>query len=126
MSAAWWRAYRQRRRETGNTVKRRQDYVRLDRPLLGKPRRVRFAQPTGPVPILFPEIDRTQTAAPLTLSLTSSWFRELRMDLAQECELAILEGRDPKVAVREYRSREYDFYNRTVPIFDYEADSGVL
>ncbi len=36
----------------------------------------------------------------------SYWEDELRLDLAQEAQLAVLEGVDPKVAVAAYRRRE--------------------
>lgn len=48
----------------------------------------------------------------------SFWEDELRLDLAQEEQLALLEGRDPQEAVRQYRSRELYWHSITCPFLD--------
>jgi hypothetical protein len=46
----------------------------------------------------------------------SYWEDELRLDLAQEAALALIEGRDPRAAVEHYRQREKRWYNLTCPL----------
>ena len=47
------------------------------------------------------------------------WLRShLTPDIRQERELAILEGRDPKVAVREFLRQEHRFYDLLDPLGD--------
>lgn len=52
----------------------------------------------------------------------SFWEDELRLDLAQEKELARLEGRDPDEAVKQYRSRELYWRAITCPLMGCPAD----
>lgn len=58
-----------------------------------------------PLPPLFPELHHG--------AALSWWDEELRLDLKQEAELALLEGRDPVLAVRQYASREVAWYRAT-------------
>jgi hypothetical protein len=46
----------------------------------------------------------------------SFWEDELRIDLAQERELAKLEGRDPDQAAKEYRAREQQWFQLALPL----------
>lgn len=64
--------------------------------------------PFEPLVPLFPHLQHGSAIA--------FWEDELRMDLAQERVLAVLEGRDPDRAVRLYRVREINWHNYTVPI----------
>lgn len=68
----------------------------------------RRAVRTEPLPALFPDLRHG--------ARVSFWEDELRMDLRQEETLAMLEGRDPKVAVAAYRSRETSWRAHTRPI----------
>ena len=56
---------------------------------------------------LFPDLVRG--------SRVSFWDDELRMDLRQERALAIIEGKDPAVAVQSYRAREIAWSSLTCP-----------
>lgn len=59
-------------------------------------------------PLLFPQLRHG--------TLVSYWDEELRMDLEQERALAVLEGRDPDKAAKEYRARETKFSRLTAPL----------
>jgi hypothetical protein len=50
------------------------------------------------IPPLYPHLQRGKAL--------SFWEDELRLDLAQERALAVLEGRDPDAAARAYAARE--------------------
>lgn len=60
-----------------------------------------------PVPILMPVLQRGGSV--------SFWDDELRLDLAQEAALALIEGRDPRAAVEVYRQRETRWHHITCP-----------
>lgn len=62
--------------------------------------------PEEPLLPLFPELQRG--------TAISFWDDELRMDLAQERALALLEGRDPEDAERAYRAREISWHRLTI------------
>ena len=113
MSAAYHRAYRARRRLSGNPVRRRPGYVRPprgDRSAEYARRRPR-AMPT--LPLLMPELQHGARVA--------FWEDELRLDLAQEARLAELEGRDPVAAIARYRARETSWRAHTAPLFEVAA-----
>jgi hypothetical protein len=63
---------------------------------------------TTPLPLLMPELQHGNAIA--------FWEDELRLDLAQERELARLEGRDPAAAIAAYRSRELNWRGHTAPL----------
>jgi hypothetical protein len=46
------------------------------------------------------------------------WEDELRLDLYQERQLAILEGRDPDAAAAAYRARETNWRGHTAPLLE--------
>jgi hypothetical protein len=108
MSAEWWVQYRARRRSQGRPLRRRPGYVRPKRDRSAEYARSRRSEQL-PVPTLMPFLQRGTVFA--------FWDDELRLDLAQEASLAELEGRDPRAACREYRSRERAWQRITVPLF---------
>lgn len=55
-------------------------------------------------------------------TMVSFWEDELRLDLAQERALAILENIDPDAAVRAYRAREMGWRQHTCP-FNLDGDN---
>lgn len=61
-----------------------------------------------PLPPLYPLLQRG--------ARMSFWNDELAKDLAQERHLALLEGRDPEVAVAAYRARETNWAAHIVPL----------
>ncbi len=109
MSAAWWRGYRQRRRLAGNTVRRRAGYVRPPRGDRSAEYALRRSLGVPTVPLLLPHLQQGRRLA--------FWEDELRLDLHQEAELAVLEGRDPAAAVAAYRAREISWLAHTAPLF---------
>jgi hypothetical protein len=70
----------------------------------------RGSRAMGPLPVLFPHIVHG--------TRLSFWQDELKMDLEQERELALLEGRDPVEAVRAYRRRETNWFLITGPLLE--------
>lgn len=114
MPAEYYRAYRARRRLSGNPVRRRAGYVR-DRS--AKRRRPR---PSRAQPRLIPLVEtlgRTPGLGTVSRGLRLAfWHEELVLDLAQEHELARLEGRDPRAAVAAYRRRELDWRAHTTSL----------
>ncbi len=60
-----------------------------------------------PLPMLYPELNHGGSLA--------FWEDELRMDLAQERELALLEGLDPVEKIKAYKRREKTWVKITVP-----------
>jgi hypothetical protein len=55
-----------------------------------------------PLPVLLPGLQHGQAMA--------FWEDELRLDIYQEQQLALLEGRCPEEAARRYRSREMTWH----------------
>jgi hypothetical protein len=100
-SAGYYRKWRAehpeyRAREAERAARRRQKG--RDRSKEYASRKSRAKAPVEPLGVLFPHLVRG--------ARISFWEDELRMDLAQEAELARLEGRDPEQAVKEYSARE--------------------
>jgi hypothetical protein len=104
---AYWRAWRAthpeyRERERLATIARHARRIRTDRS-------VEYAR-------------RTSRAVPRLEPLPGHgvriafWEDELRLDLAQERHLAILEGRDPDLAARIYRTRELIWHRITTTL----------
>ena len=58
----------------------------------------RARAPADPLPVLYPELQ--------TGTVVAFWEDELRLDLEQERQLAMLEGADVDDAVRRYQRRE--------------------
>ena len=112
MPAEYFREYRARRRLAGNPVRRRAGYVR------DRSKERRRPRPSRALPRLVPLIEtlgRTPGLETVSRGLkVAFWHEELVLDLAQERELARLEGRDPEAAVTAYRRRELDWRSRTV------------
>lgn len=104
---AKWRAahpeYRERERL------RRARRVRGPRDRSGEHRRSRAA-PSEPLPVLYAGIVRGVRL--------SFWEDELRMDLAQEAELARLEGLDPVERCNAYLSRELAWRHFAQPLIE--------
>ena len=101
MPPEWWREYRLRRGESlraYNRLRRQQPRLKAQRHASEARRRARQHVDLTPLPALYPALCHG--------SALSFWEDELRMDLAQEAELARLEGRCPVEAVRQYRGRE--------------------
>jgi hypothetical protein len=65
---------------------------------------------TTPLPALYPELNHGSGIA--------FWEDELRMDLAQERALAECEGRDPIVAIADYRRRELAWRQFAAPVLE--------
>lgn len=115
MPAEYWRDYRRRHaaelREY-NRQRRKLPRVRAQRHAFEAQRRMRLraarASLPVPIPMLYPHLQRG--------GALSFWEDELRIDLAQERHLAILEGRDPDDAVRRYRAREMGWRAVTYPL----------
>lgn len=110
MDAAYHRAYRAANRERINAqlrARRALGRVRGDRSAEQAKRRSR-AIDTSPLPLLYPHLQSGGTV--------SFWLDELRIDLAQEAELARVEGRDPKAAVDAYRARETNWFAHAAPL----------
>lgn len=113
MPAAYWREYRARRRLSGNPVRRRAGYIRLRDYGAEYARSLELHPPTSaasPLAVLMPELQRGARVA--------FWEDELRLDLHQERELALLEGRDPVVAVAAYRARETNWWAHIAPLIE--------
>lgn len=96
-----WRAEHPEYRERQTRLKRERRYKKgrgdrtkeyQNRPSRAKPR----------VEPLFPQLRRGV--------VLSFWNDELKMDLAQERELAILEGKDPEAVCKEYEQRETEWF----------------
>lgn len=94
-------AARNRARKAAMTPEQR----RLDR---GKPKPKPKLQ-QKPLPVLMPGLQRG--------AAISFWEDELRLDLAQEMALALIEGRDTQQAVTDYKKREHMWRAMTCPIF---------
>ncbi len=110
---AYFRAYRVRRRLEGRPLRRRAGYVRPPRDSGAEYARSLELHPPdrhddSPLPLLMPELQHGRAIA--------FWEDELRLDLAQERELALLEGRDPVAAVAAYRARETSWRGHTAPL----------
>jgi len=121
MSPEWWREYRRRRGESlreYNRDRRKQPKVKAQRHASEARRRAKVGPvDVEPVPSLFPELQHG--------SALSFWEDELRMDLAQEAELARLEGRCPVEAVKQYRGREIAWKHLALPwLYDQPEGSG--
>ena len=114
MPAEYFRAYRARRRLSGNPVRRRPGYIRPPRDYQAEYARSLELHPSvvaaPPLPILMPELQRGARVA--------FWEDELKLDLAQEGRLAELEGRDPAAAIAAYRARELSWLAHTAPLFE--------
>lgn len=113
MPPAYFRAYRARRRLEGRPLHRRAGYVRPPRDYSAEYARSLELHPIGRVddsglPLLMPDLQHGRAVA--------FWDDELRLDLAQERELALLEGRDPIAAVAAYRARETSWRGHTAPL----------
>lgn len=108
MPAAYWRAYRQRRRLAGRPVHRRPGYVRH------RDYRAEYARKVERHP-LTPRVEPLMSTLQRGVRL-AFWDDELRLDLAQERSLALLEGRDPERAVAVYRARETAWRAITAPL----------
>ena|SRR4249920_1455017 len=113
MSAEWWREYRSKNRDRINAqaAARRKQKPRV------RNRAEEYAKkrkpPEIPLEPLFPQIRHG--------GAISFWDEELNMDLAQEAELAKLQGRDPVVACRAYRAREYRWFRITAPLVELDG-----
>lgn len=112
MSAAYFRAYRARRRTEGRPVTRREGYVR-DRSTerkhrgLGRPRRIAYSTLVE-IPRFDPHPLVDQAIAhlrPIERSELGSDFDSIVGDLVGEYVLAALEGADPEEAMHGYRMR---------------------
>jgi hypothetical protein len=103
--AAYLREWRRRNPE--RVARHREQHAGYMRGL----RHSHSSPPAAPLPPLLPELRRG-----IRLSF---WDDELRLDLFQERQLAILEGRDPEVAVKAYRSREETWLAHTVGLVDW-------
>lgn len=110
--AAYFRRYRARRKAEGRPVDAGRDRRRAVRAPEDRTREYarRGSRAVPRLPLLYPSTQRGARVA----------FRddELRLDLAQERALALVEGRDPEAAVREYARREARWIRLTVPLFD--------
>ena len=109
---AYFAAYNTRSRDKENDRKARWRQQNPDKEQAARQRAYRTWQlqhlPEEPLPQLYPELNRGIAIA--------FWEDELRMDLAQEQVLAILEGRDPTAAAREYKSRETNWHLHSQPL----------
>jgi len=102
-----WRAnhpaYRERQpglhraRRAGMTLEERQKDRGVYKPV----------PPAEPLPLLLPALQHG--------TAISFWEDELRLDLAQEAWLAVLEGLEPGPAVAAYRRREIAWRHHTCP-----------
>lgn len=114
--AAYYRAWRARNaayraREVARSRARREAGGRGDRTKEYSNRNAaRRTGPTEPLPQLYAHLRRG--------AALSFWNDELAMDLAQERELARLEGRDPEEAARHYGARERAWRALTMPLAD--------
>jgi hypothetical protein len=113
MPPEWWREYRRRNRErlAAQQQERRRrkprvrDYAAEWRAEVG--RRGPQAE-VEPLPLLMAHLQHGSRVA--------FWEDELRLDLAQEEALALLEGRDPAAGVRAYRARETAWRAMVAPL----------
>lgn len=107
----WWREYRRRRADhlrEYNRQRRQQPKLKAQRKASEKRRRAKRCLDEEPLPVLMPGLQHG--------SHYSFWEDELRLDLAQEAALAVLEGRCPEEAVKAYRAREYAWRRVTGPL----------
>jgi hypothetical protein len=107
--ASWRRYYRKvKRRRYGRRWRRDHPTYFVDRRerLGGSRRRSARPRPIAEVEPLFPQLRHGAKVA--------FWDEELAMDLEQERALALLEGRDPDEAVKQYRVRETSWRRLTV------------
>lgn len=112
----YWRRWRAahpeyRQREAARSAQRRRRVPRGDRS--EEYRRAAAKRPSRaapPLPQLYPELQHGRALS----------FREdeIRMDVAQERALALLEGRDPDQAADAYWARETSWLNHTAPLGD--------
>lgn len=118
MPASWWREYRRKNRERLNAQLRER---RKGRPRSRGDRSAEYAKrrkqvAIEPLPMLRPDLQRGNAIA--------FWEDELRLDLAQEAELALLEGRCPQEAMTRYRAREKAWFRMTCPYQLGEREDG--
>jgi hypothetical protein len=99
-------AERRKQRKAAMTAEERQ-----------KDRGIRKSRAIPEVPLLMPHLLRGGSI--------SFWEDELRLDLEQERQLALLENRNPDQALKEYRSREYTWKRLTASILDDTYDTGI-
>lgn len=117
--AAYYREYRARRKAEGRPVDAKRDRSRASRS--PEDRRREYAQRASraapPLPQLYEELRHGRSL--------SFWEDELKMDLAQERQLAILEGRDPDAAVKAYKARELNWRGHVAPLIETSHTSPV-
>ena len=104
----YWRKWR-----AAHPAYRSRERVRMaarDRTGRDRSQEKRPSRAIAPVPVLYATLVRG--------TRLSFWEDELRMDLAQEAELARLEGRDPVESCRMYRTREMAWRAFTMPLLE--------
>lgn len=112
MPPEWWREYRRRRQEhlrEYNRQRRQTPKLKAQRRASEQRRLAKKRPPPcpDPLPPLYPSLQVGK--------YLSFWEDELRLDLAQEAWLAVLEGNDPEEAVARYRRREINWKHHTGP-----------
>lgn len=131
MSADWWRAYRQRRGESlraYSRARRQQPKLRAQRRAAEERRRARLRFDPPDVVIDHPLLQQAALLVPYDGFGTFYRFASelLVEDLRSEAVLALLEGRCPVAAIREYRRVESEWSHRIAPLIEGGNDDADL